>query len=75
MSDQTEMTPELHERKWEIDSLCYPHAAGLSVLADDGRRFGFRRALDGRSHARIVLKTFREQQRKEGLGPYTLPCA
>ena len=24
MSDQTEMRPELHERKWEIDSLCYP---------------------------------------------------
>lgn len=24
MSDQTQMRPELHERKWEIDSLCYP---------------------------------------------------
>ena len=23
-SDITEMKPELHERKWEIDSLCYP---------------------------------------------------
>ena len=24
MSDQTQMRPELHERKWKIDSLCYP---------------------------------------------------
>lgn len=24
MSDMTDMKPELHERKWEIDSLCYP---------------------------------------------------
>ncbi|MGZ3835026.1 MAG: glycoside hydrolase family 125 protein, partial [Mucilaginibacter sp.] len=23
-SDNTDMKPELHERKWEIDSLCYP---------------------------------------------------
>lgn len=23
-SDRTNMKPELHERKWEIDSLCYP---------------------------------------------------
>ena len=23
-NDITEMKPELHERKWEIDSLCYP---------------------------------------------------
>src|SRR5699024_4919659 len=23
-SDLTDMKPELHERKWEIDSLCYP---------------------------------------------------
>ena len=23
-SDRTDMKPELHERKWEIDSLCYP---------------------------------------------------
>lgn len=24
MKDKTKMRPELHERKWEIDSLCYP---------------------------------------------------
>ena len=24
MKDKTQMRPELHERKWEIDSLCYP---------------------------------------------------
>lgn len=36
MSDLTDMKPELHERKWEIDSLCYPLAVGLSLLAGDG---------------------------------------
>jgi meiotically up-regulated gene 157 (Mug157) protein len=35
MSDLTDMKPELHERKWEIDSLCYPSC--LSLLEDDGR--------------------------------------
>lgn len=32
MSDLTDMKPELHERKWEIDSLCYPLRLVLSIL-------------------------------------------
>jgi meiotically up-regulated gene 157 (Mug157) protein len=36
-TDLTDMKPGVHERKWEVDSLCYP--AGLSVLAGD-RRYG-----------------------------------
>ena len=43
--DHTLMKPELHERKWEIDSLCYHGAAGAWLLEGHGRRVVFRRNL------------------------------
>jgi uncharacterized protein len=66
--DFTEMKPELHERKWEIDSLCY--AVRLA--------YGFWKATCDVScfdnawyeAAKLILKTFREQQRKENRGQY-----
>ncbi len=66
--DLTAMRPELHERKWEVDSLCYPirlahgywRATGDTSVLDD----------DWRDAMRQVLRTFREQQRKDGRGPY-----
>ena len=69
MSDFTQMRPELHERKYEIDSLCYPIRLAYQywlVTGDDS-------VFDEHWMAAIrnVLKTFREQQRKEGVGPYT----
>mgnify|MGYP000520986284 CR=1 FL=1 len=69
MSDQTQMRPELHERKWEIDSLCYPLRLAYEywlVTGDDS-------VFDEHWMAAVrnILKTFREQQRKEGVGPYT----
>ena len=69
MSDQTEMRPELHERKWEIDSLCYPLRLAYQYWLTTGDASVF----DEHWMAAIknILKTFREQQRKEGLGPYT----
>jgi meiotically up-regulated gene 157 (Mug157) protein len=67
-SDRTEMKPELHERKWEIDSLCYPVrlAHGYWKATGDASVF------DGewRAAARAIVRTFREQQRKDGDGPY-----
>ena len=36
-TDVTEMKPGVHERKWEIDSLCYPIRTGLALLARDAR--------------------------------------
>ncbi len=66
--DLTEMRPELHERKWEVDSLCYPIrlAHGYWRATGDASPFdaGWREAMG------TVLRTFREQQRKEGRGPY-----
>ena len=66
--DVTEMKPELHERKWEIDSLCYPIrlAYGYWKITNDVSVFDN----DWKSAMKLVLKTFREQQRKNGKSPY-----
>lgn len=67
-SDLTEMKPGVHERKWEIDSLCYPIrlAHAYWKLTKDTAPF------DESWHeaVRAILRTFREQQRKHGHGPY-----
>lgn len=68
ISDVTEMTPWLHERKWEIDSLCYAVrlAYGYWKATDDTSVFdpNWRQAMQN------VVKTLRDQQRKTNLGPY-----
>lgn len=68
MSDGTQMRPELHERKWEIDSLCYP----LRLAYEYWKVTGDTSIFDEYWHTAIrnILTTFREQQRKEGVGPY-----
>lgn len=67
-SDHTAMKKELHERKYEIDSLCYPIRIAYYywLLTGDTSIFGddWHKAMEN------VLKTFKEQQRKENLGPY-----
>lgn len=67
--DITEMKPELHERKWEIDSLCYP----VRLAYNYWRTTGDKSIFDERftEAAKLILKTFREQQRKDGNGPYS----
>ena len=69
MNDKTAMKLELHERKWEIDSLCYPIRLAYHYwqLTGDASIFDeeWLKAIVN------VLTTFREQQRKEGVGPYT----
>lgn len=68
MSDNTDMKPELHERKWEIDSLCYPLRLAYQYWKETGDAGIF----DNEWLAAItnILQTFREQQRKDGVGPY-----
>lgn len=67
-NDITEMKPDLHERKWEIDSLCYPIrlAYGYWKTTNDVSVFDD----DWKFAMKLVLKTFKEQQRKDGKGPY-----
>lgn len=69
MSDQTKMDPNIHERKWEIDSLCYPIRLAYEYwkLTGDDSIFDdeWLKAIGN------ILTTFTEQQRKNGdKGPY-----
>lgn len=67
-TDLTEMNSFLHERKYEIDSLCYPIRLAYEYwkLTGDASIFGqlWQEAM------RKVLETFRDQQRKDGHGSY-----
>lgn len=64
-SDYTDMKPELHERKYELDSQCYPirlayeywQLTGDESIFDDT----WKKAI------RLVLNAMHEQQRKDGL--------
>lgn len=68
MTDNTDMKHELHERKWEIDSLCYPLRLAYQYWKVTGDSSIFDETwLDAMNK---ILKTFREQQRKDGNGPY-----
>lgn len=67
-TDRTDMKPGVGERKWEVDSLCYPVRLAHEYwrLTHDTRPFGqeWARAM----HA--ILETFEAQQRKTSRGPY-----
>lgn len=67
-SDNTTMKPELHERKFEVDSLCYPVRLAYHYwkLSGDGSFFDE----EWQKAGKRIIKTFKEQQRKDGLGPY-----
>lgn len=68
MKDDCGMKPELHERKYEIDSLCYPLRLAYQYWKVTGDASIFDNLwIDV---CQKVLKTFKEQQRKNGRGPY-----
>ncbi|MGW8267183.1 MAG: glycoside hydrolase family 125 protein, partial [Longimicrobiales bacterium] len=64
--DLTEMKPELHERKWEVDSLCYPIRLAHGYWRTTGDTAPFDR--EWVAAMEMVLRTFQEQQRKDGPG-------
>lgn len=68
MSDLTDMRPELHERKWEIDSLCYP----LRLAYEYWKVTGDASIFDEEWLQAItnIYTTFVDQQRKENKGKY-----
>lgn len=68
-SDHTDMRPGVHERKWEIDSHCYPIRLAYEYWKRSGDTSIF--GEDWLGSIQLTLKTFREQQRKNGVGPYT----
>lgn len=68
-SDFTEMVLDVHERKWEIDSLCYP----IRLAYEYWKRTGDASIFDSNwlKAADLILATFTEQQRKtDKKGPY-----
>ncbi len=68
-SDRTEHRPGVAERKWEIDSLCFPIrlAHGYWQATRDAGPFD----AQWRAAADAILRTFIEQQRKHSPGPYS----
>ncbi len=67
--DRTKMKPELHERKWEIDSLCYTLRLAHGYWKTTGDADCFDRKWQ--DAAALIVRTFREQQRFHGPGPYS----
>ena len=67
-NDFTEMKPGVHERKWEIDSLCYVMRLSYHYWKTTGDASIFDEVW--KNAMLLILKTFREQQRKENKGPY-----
>jgi meiotically up-regulated gene 157 (Mug157) protein len=67
-TDKTAMQPGVHERKWEIDSLCYP----IRLAYHYWKKTGDAKPFDAQwqQAVKTTLQTFRAQQRKNGLGPY-----
>jgi len=68
-SDITDMKPGVHERKWEIDSLCYPIRLAWHFWKQTGDTTPF--DLQWKEAIALTLRTFKEQQRKDSLGPYS----
>lgn len=68
VDDITEMKPGVHERKWEIDSLCYPIRLSYGYWKTTGDTSPF----DNEWHEsiKLILSTFKDQQQKEDRGDY-----
>jgi meiotically up-regulated gene 157 (Mug157) protein len=68
LHDKTDMRPGVGERKWEIDSLCYPIRLAHAYWRTTGNSAQFDETW--KQTAWAIVHTFREQQRKTSHGPY-----
>jgi len=66
--DYTTMKPGVHERKWEIDSLCYVIRLSYGYWKNTGDTSAFNNTW--RRAMKLIVSTFKEQQRKTEKGPY-----
>jgi meiotically up-regulated gene 157 (Mug157) protein len=67
--DRTEHHAGVAERKWEIDSLCFPIRLAYGYWQATGDTGPF--DAQWRAAADAILRTFTEQQRKQANGPYS----
>lgn len=67
--DLTKMKPGIHERKWEIDSLCYPVRLSYGYWKQTGDTSVFDN--NWKEAMKLIIQTFTEQQRKNNNGPYS----
>lgn len=67
-TDITDMKPFIHERKWEIDSLCYPVRLAYNYWKETGDTSVFTKEWE--KAMQLIHQTFTEQQRKDGPGVY-----
>ena len=67
-SDLTDMQAGVHERKYEIDSLCYPVRLAYNYWKTTGDATPFDD--EWRAAMQSILTVFRDQQQKDGPGPY-----
>lgn len=68
-TDLTPMRKELHERKYELDSLCYPVRLAYQYWKTCGDASIF--DADWQAATHLLVQTMREQQRWHDPGPYS----
>lgn len=71
--DSTTMKPGVAERKWEIDSLCFPILLSHAYWSATRDTSPFDAQWFQAMH--LVVQTFKEQQRFNGPGPYSFQRA
>jgi len=67
-NDKPAVKPGIHERKYEIDSLCYVVRLAYGYYKETGDTSIFDEAWD--KAMRLLVETFRTEQRKNGESPY-----
>ena len=66
--DKPRPIPGVHERKWEIDSLCYVIRLSDEYYRQTGNKEAF--DADWDRAMRLIVDTFKTEQRKDGNSPY-----
>ena len=67
-SDITDMKPGVHERKWEIDSLCYPIRLAYKYWKTTGDTASFN--TEWVKAIKLILQVFKEQQQTSDNNEY-----